>query len=119
MYLLGLTLLILTSVVLFRKTEDINDQKAQQSIGIIFEIIFYPSLQHFIIKQKLYKHHFVSCGISIIILIIIFIISAFYINKIYICYEFFFLNGLLGDISDVFVKKYMNDCYKTPYYVVN
>ena len=56
----------------FFESEDFRD--AKQSIGIFFDIAGYILLSYLILKQKLYKHSYISSGIIAFVLIILFII---------------------------------------------
>ena len=92
----------------------------KKGIGSFSEIGFYVLLSHFILKQKLYKHNFISLIIIGFFLLIIFIISLFYIKSEYILssiiYYIFF--SLIFSIYDVLGKKYMNDFYRSPYFMM-
>ena len=95
-------------------------REAKQSIGILFDIVGYILLSYFILGQKLYLHSYVSSGIIAFMLIILFIISIFYIDgdiiwKSMIYYFFYSLSFILYDI---FKKKYMIKFFNTPYYMM-
>ena len=93
---------------------------AKQSMGIFFTIINYITLSHFILNQKLYKHNYVSAGIIIFVLLILFIITVFYINSEdyfpEILIDLFFSLGY--GFNDILGKKYMNIFYKSPYFLL-
>ena len=93
---------------------------AKQSVGVFFEITFYVSLSYLILKQKLYKHNYTSLIIIAVSLVIIFIISIFYNDGKYIIYSFlYYIFYSLGfSLYDVLGKKYMNDLYQAPYFMM-
>ena len=93
---------------------------AKQSVGVFFEITFYVSLSYLILKQKLYKHNYTSLIIIAVSLVIIFIISIFYNDGKYIIYSFlYYIFYSLGfSLYDVLEKKYMNDLYQAPYFMM-
>ena len=93
---------------------------AKQSMGIFFEIFDYIALSYFFLKQKLYKHNFASAGIIAFILIILFIITIFYMDKGDIFYSliFYFFLSLCFGSYDVFGKKYMIHFIQTPYFLM-
>ena len=102
----------------FFESDDYRD--AKQSIGIFFDIAGYILLSYLILKQKLYKHNYISSGIIALILLILFIISAFYISWGFIWrsffYYFFFLFCFV--FYDILKKKYMNMFFSTPYFMM-
>lgn len=87
----------------------------KQSIGIFFEIFFYILLSFLILKQKLYKHNYVSSVAIAIVLLILFIISQFYIDNILLTFAYYFLNALIFNLYDTLVKKYLISFYNSPY----
>ena len=97
-----------------------NYRYARQSLGILFDMIFYILLSHFILKQELYKHNIVSAVIMAIILIILLIKTFFYINieDILLCYLFYFLNGIFFSSYNIVGKQYLIKCFKTPYFLL-
>ena len=97
-----------------------NYDNAKQSLGIFFTIFEYTLFSVLILKLKLYKHHFVSAGIMGIILVILFIITIFYMNKGYIfkAILYYFLNSLCFGLFDVLCKKYMDVFYKNSYFLM-
>ena len=100
--------------------EDNNFVFAKQSVGVFFEIAFYVSLSYLILKQKFYKHNYISLIIIAFSLVIIFIISIFYNKNEYIIYSFvYYIFYSLGfSLYDVLGKKYMNDLFQTPYFMM-
>ena len=92
---------------------------AKQSMGIFFTISNYIILSYLILNQKLYKHNYVSAGIISIVLLILFIITTFYINSEdyfpSILIDLFFSVGY--GFYDILGKKYMNVFYKSPYFL--
>ena len=92
--------------------------EAKQSIGIFFEIFDYILLSYFILKQKLYKHHFLSAGIIDVLLIILFIITIPYRknNKFFLSIVYFLFYSLCFGSYDILGKKYMIKFFITPYF---
>jgi hypothetical protein len=92
----------------------------KQSIGIFFEIADYVVLSRFILKQKLYKHNFVSAGIISAILMILFIISFPYIETKYIfrSFAYYFFFSLCFGSYDILGKRYMINFFVSPYYLM-
>ena len=103
----------------FRKFFEKEEYRyAKQSIGIFFELISLTVFSFFILGQKLYKHHFISLGIISIILLIIFIISIFHMEKILESFLYYIFYYVLFTLYDVLKKKYMNIYFYTPYFVM-
>ena len=104
-------------IFLFEKTKY---EFAKQSIGVFFFIGFYSLLSFLILKQKFYKHHFVSLIVIAIILLILFIISIFYTDKNNILHSFLYYIIFTFDFSlfNTLGKKYFNDYYNTPYFML-
>ena len=88
------------------------------TIGILFEIISFGLLSYFILKQRFYKHHYISFGIIFILLMALFIIYViktefyWYIILYYLFYTLFY------SLYCVFGKKYLVEYFKTPYYML-
>ena len=104
---------------LFRWLFELEEfSEPKQSIGIFFEIFDYALLSYFILKQKLYKHHFVSAGIIAVLLIILFIITIPYRknNKFFLSIVYFFFYSLCFGSYDILGKKYMIKYFVTPYF---
>ena len=80
-----------------------ENEYTKQSLGIFCDIFEYSALTHFILKQKLYKHHFISSGIIALVLLIVFIITIFYINgeDILPSFLFYFFLSLYFGTYDV------------------
>ena len=91
---------------------------AKHSVGTFFELTNYAILSYFLIKQRFYRHHYISYFLITLMLISIFIISIPYIQDISGSFIYYFLYELTFSLYDVLIKKYMNDCYKTPYYIM-
>ena len=119
-YLIVLCVIGLGSYLYRLFFEDKNFEFAKQSLGVFFEIFFYVLLSYLILKQKLYKHNFISLIVISFSLIIIFIISVFHIEGKYILNSilYFIFYSFLFSFYDVLGKKYMNDIYKTPYFMM-
>ena len=108
LYIISLSALGIFSfyyTIFFHKKYDYS----KQSVGTFFQIFDYIMLSYFILKQKLYKHHFVSAGIIGFTLVILFIITIFYINgdDIFLTFVFYFFFSLLFGLYDVLKKKYI------------
>ena len=103
----------------YGQIEDFEYEK--QSMLIFFDIGFYILLSHLILKQKLYKHHYFAMITMGVILLILFILTIkyivigkeFIISTIYFCFYSFTFS-----LFDVMTKKYMNDYYKTPHFIM-
>lgn len=93
---------------------------AKQSIGIFFDIACYIILSYFILKQKLFLHSYVSAGIMAFILLILFIISIFYItwDIIWRSFFYYFFYSLSFVLYDILKKKYMKMFFNTPYFMM-
>ena len=98
--------------------EDLNSKltTGRQSIGLFFEIIYFLILGRPILKNKIYKHHFVSLIIiffNIILLIINFVDShpkeTFKVIIYYLIYH------LLFCMSYILGKQYLTIFYIAPY----
>ena len=93
----------------------------RQSIGVFFYIGLLILLSYFILKQKLYKHNFITMGIIAFILLILFIVSVFHkVDGIIILksFAYYFFYALIFSLFDVLGKKYMNTFHHTPYFVM-
>ena len=91
---------------------------AKYSVRTFFEITNFAVLSYFILHQKLYKHHFISYGLTTLILIILFIISYPDLQDIGFSILFYFCYELCFSLYDVLIKKFMNVFYKTPYFTM-
>ncbi len=103
---------------LFEKDEYLM---AKQSIGILFNIAGYIILSYFILKQKLYRHSYVSSGIIAFILLILSIISILYIDDTSTIFEsllYYFFYSFSFVTYDILKKKYMNIFFNTPYFMM-
>ena len=90
---------------------------SKQSVGIFFEIFDYVILSYFILKQKLFKHSYVSASIIAIILLMLFVITIFYMNgsDILPSFAFHFCLSLCFGSLDVIGKRYMVNYFVSPY----
>ena len=93
-------------------------RNAKQSIEIIFYLICLSILSYAILKQKLYKHHFVCLGIIAVILIILFIISIPLLELIFQSIIFYLGYSILFSLYDILKKKYINLFFFTPYFMM-
>ena len=91
---------------------------SKYSVRTFFQITNFSVLSHFLLNQKLYKHHFISYGSITIMLIIIFVISYSYFNKILFAVIYYFVSELVFGLYDTFIKMYMNVFYETPYFIM-
>ena len=101
--------------------EKYSAREFKQSMGIFFDIGGYIVLSMLILKQKLYFHNFVSMGIIAVLLIVLFIITCFYIedkNSIWKSFIYYLFYILLFILYDVLKKKYMNMFFNTPYFMM-
>ena len=120
MFLIILSIINLWCYLYIFIFSDIKYEFAKQSIGVFFDIGFYTLLSFLILKQKLYKHHFFSLIVIAVLLLALFIISIFYMDKnkifqscIYYCFYSFSFS-----LFDVLGKKYFNESYNTPYFML-
>ena len=100
------------------KDDDINIGK--QSIGVLFEILFFIILSIILLKEKLYRHHYFSLYIisfTLLILVISFIICHKE-KKVLKAILFYFVLSFLFCLYDVLGKKYMNLYYDSPYNIM-
>jgi len=93
-------------------------RNAKQSVEIIFYLICLSILSYAILKQKLYKHHFVCLGIIAVILIILFIISIPLLELIFQSIIFYLGYSILFSLYDILKKKYINLFFFTPYFIM-
>ena len=83
--------------------------------------IYIEILSHFILKQELYKHHWISIIIISVILIILSIITFIYIGiskRIVISTHYYLIYSVAFVIYDILCKKYWNDSYNSPYFLM-
>ena len=89
------------------------------TIGIVFEIITFGLLSYFLFNQKFYRHHFVSSAIIFILLLILFVSYVLQKSELnYYIIIHIFLHTLFYSIYNVSGKKYLDEYYKTPYYML-
>ena len=88
------------------------------TIGIIFEIITFGLLSYFILKQRFYKHHYVSFGIIFILLMTLFIIYVIETEFYWYIIIYYLFYTLFYSLYCVFWKKYLVEYFKTPYYML-
>ena len=120
--ILFLILLCITSMFsylyrLIRKKDEYTD--AKQSIGIFLYICFFILLSYIILKQKLYKHSYISAGTIALVLLVLFILTINIKGSIILgSFPYYIVYSLSFSCYDVLGKKYMNKFYKTPYYLM-
>ena len=92
----------------------------KQSAGIFFEITAYILLSYLILKQKLYKHNYVSAGIIASILLILIIITLIDMDKGIILPSilFYFFMEICFGFYDILTKKYFIVYLDTPYFLM-
>ena len=92
----------------------------KQSAGIFFEITAYILLSYLILKQKLYKHNYVSAGIIASILLILIIITLINMDKGIILPSilFYFFMEICYGFYDILTKKYFVVYLDTPYFLM-
>jgi len=98
--------------------------EVQHSLGVFLYIGFFILLSYLILKQKLYKHHFISAGVTgFVLLILFFILISIDDNKKKInffgCFLYYFFFALLFSLYDILGKKYMNDFNHIPYFIMS
>ena len=91
---------------------------AQGSVRIFFEISNFTVLSHFILRQKLFKHHFISYCCITLMLVAIFIISFPFLQKMLYSFTYFFISQFVFAFYDVLIKFYMNEYFKNPYFIM-
>ena len=91
---------------------------AKQSVEIFFQIISLSILSLLILNQKLYKHHFISLGIITFLLLILFIVSIPFMEKIFESFIYYIFYAFSFSFYDILKKKYMNIYYHTPYFIM-
>ena len=91
---------------------------AKPSIEVFFYIICLASFSYFILKKKLFKHHFFSLSIISLVLVILFIITISFMEQILYSFVYYFCYSVLFSIYDVLKKKYMNVFFNTPYFMM-
>ena len=71
-------------------------------------------------KQKLYKHHFVSLILISFLLLVLYVISIIYNDKNIIFHStIYYISFSFGfSLLDVLGKKYFNECYNTPFFLL-
>ena len=100
---------------LFEKSEY---KKGRQSILVLFDVVIIAILNNLVLHQKLYKHHFISLGIMVVILLTLFILFISFIKLILETIIYYFFYALLFIIYDIIKKIYMNIYYYTPYFIM-
>ena len=116
---IGLICIIGIGCYIFRKYfEKPEHKEVTQTIGIFFEIVSFVALSYLLLKQKLFKHHFIFIGIMAIILLILFCISIPFLKTEYILKScgYFFVFSLLFALFAILGKSYMIKFYKSPYF---
>ena len=99
----------------FKKKEYSN---AKYSFRPFVQIANFTALSYFLLKQKIYKHHLISYGCITLMLLIIFIVSFQYLQEILFSILYYFISELIYGLYDVLIKRYMNNYYKTPYFIM-
>ena len=88
----------------------------KQSIGIVLEIIYFLIFGKLILKNKIYKHHFISLIIMLftIIPLLLSYINYFKLVTLRVLY-YYLIYDLLFCLNYSFIKKYINIFYISPY----
>ena len=99
----------------------INVKITRNSIGIIYEIIILYILSRIILKEKYFKHHYLSVAPICISLIIIFIIYLIELTKqdssVYNAFWYFLVYYSLFGLFNVLIKKYFLLYFHSIYFV--
>ena len=120
-------ILVLCSIAIFCyyfsyvfNSKDKKYEYLKQSVGVFFNIFEYIALSFFILKQKLYKHNFISSGIIALMLLILFIDTIFYMESKYIfpSFIYYIFYALVYGSYDVLKKKFMITFYSSPYFLM-
>lgn len=82
------------------------------------QIANFSLFSYILLKQKLYKHHFISYGCITLMLAIMFIISFQYLQKIWYALLYYFISELVYAIYDVLIKRFMLRYFKSPYFIM-
>ena len=94
----------------------------RNSIGIIYEIIVFYILSLLILKEKYYKHHFLSISIICLTLIILFITYVLQVNdsdySIYNALWYYLVYYSLYGLFDILLKKYFLVYFYSIYFVL-
>ena len=94
----------------------------RNSIGIIYEIIIFYILSLLILKEKYYKHHYLSISIIGITLIILFITYSLQVNdsdyRISNALWYYLVYYSLYGLFDILLKKYFLIYFYSIYYVL-
>mgnify|MGYP006916224431 CR=1 FL=1 len=94
----------------------------RNSIGIIYEIIVFYILSLLILKEKYYKHHFLSISIICLTLIILFITYVLQVNdsdySIYNALWYYLVYYSLYGLFDILLKKYFLIYFYSIYFVL-
>ena len=94
----------------------------RNSIGIIYEIIVFYILSLLILKEKYYKHHFLSISIICLTLIILFVTYVLQVNdsdySIYNALWYYLVYYSLYGLFDILLKKYFLIYFYSIYFVL-
>ena len=94
----------------------------RNSIGIIYEIIVFYILSLLILKEKYYKHHYLSISIICLTLIGLFIIYVLQVNdsdySIYNALWYYLVYYSLYGLFDILLKKYFLIYFYSIYFVL-
>ena len=98
--------------------------EVQHSLGVFLYIGFFILLSYLILKQKLYKHHFVSAGVTAFILLILFFILILIDDNekkinFFSSFLYYMFLAFLFSLYDILGKKYMNDFNQIPYFIMS
>ena len=94
----------------------------RNSIGIIYEIIILYLLSVFILKEKYYKHHFLSVAIILASLTALFIIYSIKLDdskySIFNAFWYYLVHYVLYGTFNILIKKYFLVYFYSIYYVL-
>jgi hypothetical protein len=93
---------------------------ARRSLSPLFNNLVFIILSRLILKQKLYRHSFLSAGIIAGIYIILFILTIPYmeVSSVFYSFLYYIFTSLLYGSYDVLGKKCMSKYYATPYFLM-
>ena len=94
----------------------------RNSIGLFIRIIIFYVLSLFILKEKYYKHHYISMSIICVTLIALFIIYLIKLhgsdNSIYNAFWYYLVYYSLYGLFDILLKKYFLVYFYSIYFVI-
>ena len=113
-----LIIILLCSTSLAFRYLDYQDNIDKKTIGLVYKIPFLFILSFFVLKYKLYKHHFIALGINLLSLLIKYIVGIIQSEKQKLIkrHLWFFLLFAISHSLFLISGKYFFDKYNiTPY----